>query len=289
MSFAVYMSEIHNPVHNFAFEEALFHSDRLDGPVLLLWVNAPCVVIGRHQNPWREVALKALYEDGIPLIRRMSGGGTVYHDLGNLNYSFIASGKQYNEHENFQMILKALSALGVEANLNQRKDIVVGDFKNSGNAFYMRGNKRLHHGTLLVNTDHHKLWRYLDTDGDAIEQRGIISKKSEVINLSDLDSGISVDRVKKVIVDTVKHFHKDVKIFYGDKSLLTEQQEKVYKNALKRHETWEWRFGETPSFKYYLNASAFVTVEGGRVLTSMSDDALKPLIGIRKKEEKHVY
>jgi len=287
---AIYLSQVHNPIENFAIEEAIFFEPSSHRHSLMLWVNDPCVVIGRNQNPWREAHLHHLEEDGIPLIRRISGGGTVYHDLGNLNFSFITSQKDYNESEHFKLIISALSTLGVSLTPNARKDLLLENRKISGNAFYMRGNRRLHHGTLLVDADTQALWRYLSDDNPSIEAKGIPSTRHKVINLREVSAHATTERVKLAIQEMFQKIQAPVSLYQGDaKAMLNRSQMTIYEEAKARHATWAWQYGETPSFKYIFSPTSFALVDDGYVTYRTDPMLIPPLRHVKIKEEPHVY
>jgi len=209
-----------DPWHNLAVERVLFESSLFEsfagpeGPesdaahALLVWRNSPCVVIGRHQNPWVECDLAKMAAAAVPLVRRVSGGGAVYHDPGNTNFTFFGTDATYDLDRQFTVVIMALESLGISARRNKRNDILVDDRKISGNAFRHTKGRSLHHGTLLVSADLNELTAYLtspnaaaaitgptaasdarpgptaDTRGSAIiSSKGIPSVRSRVANL----------------------------------------------------------------------------------------------------------
>ena len=143
----------HDPFFNQAFEDYVFRTYR-EGDVLLLWRNRPAVVVGCYQNICREVHVRALLDRGIPVVRRMSGGGTVYHDLGNLNYTLISDQTGPLDYDRcLEPVIRALNALGIPAQKNRTCDIAVDGKKISGSAQKIAGGRVLHHGTLLFDSD----------------------------------------------------------------------------------------------------------------------------------------
>jgi lipoate-protein ligase A len=151
----------HDPWFNLALEEWLFESAGPEEMVFYLWRNGPTVVIGRHQNPWVECRLEDMDRDGVKLARRPTGGGAVYHDLGNTNFTFTCRRDVYDVERQIGVILDGLRRVGVEARFSGRNDIVVGDRKVSGSAFRGRKDRWLHHGTLLLHADLGRLGHYL--------------------------------------------------------------------------------------------------------------------------------
>ena len=167
---AVIISSQTNAYYNLAVEKLLL-SANLTAPLLFLWQSQNAVVIGAHQNPYAECNLTKMNEDAVQLTRRISGGGAVYHDLGNLNFCFVAPKELYSEKKQTQLIVKALSTLGVIAEISGRNDITVNGFKISGNAYY-RGNLNcLHHGTLLISSDLNRLIAYLAPPKEKLEKQ----------------------------------------------------------------------------------------------------------------------
>ena len=176
----------HDPYYNLAVEEYLFQT--AEDEVFMLWQNEPTVVIGKNQNAYAEVELDVLRERGIHLARRITGGGAVYHDLGNVNYTFIAkSGQQGIDFAHFTApILRALAELGIRAELSGRNDLLVDGRKFSGNAQYSANGKTLHHGTLLFDSDLTVLSDVLRPDEEKIRSKAVRSVRSRVTNLAPL-------------------------------------------------------------------------------------------------------
>lgn len=173
-----------NPHYNLAVEEYLFRNEKDD--VCMLWQNAHTVVIGKNQNAFAEVDIDALRRDGVHLARRITGGGAVYHDLGNVNFSFISANNAETglDFARFTApILKALASLGVRAELSGRNDLLFDGQKFSGNAQYSAEGRTLHHGTLLFDADLSVLARYLRPDEEKLRSKGIRSVRSRVTNL----------------------------------------------------------------------------------------------------------
>ena len=182
----LYILNDHNPYRNLATEEYLFETS--DDDVMILWQNDPTVVIGKNQNAFAEINTDFTEKKGILIARRISGGGAVYHDLGNVNYTFIST-KSKNEidFKTFTLpIIEALAHLGISAELTGRNDIEVCGKKISGNAQHVKENKVLHHGTLLFNSDLGVLSSALNVDEEKIKTKAIKSARSRVINIIDL-------------------------------------------------------------------------------------------------------
>ncbi len=176
-----------DPYYNLAVEEYLFRHSTED--IFMLWQNAPTVVLGKNQNAYAEVDIEYAKANGIRLCRRVTGGGAVYHDLGNVNYTFITSTEQAKalDYAHFtRPILDALASLGVEATLSGRNDLECGGRKFSGNAQCAANGRILHHGTLLFDTDTDVMARVLKADAEKLAYRAVKSHQSRVVNLAPL-------------------------------------------------------------------------------------------------------
>ena len=185
-----------NPYHNLALEEMLLENVEKNECILYLWQNKNTVVIGRNQNSWKECKVEFLEENGGNLVRRLSGGGAVFHDLGNLNFTFLVHKENYSVERQLQVIIKALEKFGLKAEKNGRNDITVDGRKFSGNAFYQLKDNCYHHGTLMVNVNMQDLSKYLNVSKDKLKSKGVDSVKSRVINLSSLCEEITISSLK---------------------------------------------------------------------------------------------
>ncbi|HQL40659.1 MAG TPA: lipoate--protein ligase family protein, partial [Anaerolineaceae bacterium] len=171
---------------NLAAEEYVFDQLDREEDYLLLWQNRNAVVVGKHQNTIEEVNSQFIQEHGVQVVRRLSGGGAVYHDMGNLNFTFIgdAEGNKFNFQKLSQPIVQTLQQMGVaDVHFSGRNDILIGEKKISGNAQFVRGNRLLHHGTLLFHSDLDMVSRVLTVKGDKIESKGVKSVRSRVTNI----------------------------------------------------------------------------------------------------------
>ena len=185
----LYLSHEHNPYVNLAFEENLLHAG---DEALYLWANEPCVVIGRNQNPFHEADLAFLKEHDIALARRLSGGGAVFHDLGNLNYSYISDGSDADLMAN--MALAVLERVSVRAQRTGRNDIAVGESKIGGLAEY-HAESCLQHGTLMVDVNLDTMQRALRPSPLKLGKHGVDSVRSRVANLADIACDISIEKL----------------------------------------------------------------------------------------------
>jgi lipoate-protein ligase A len=234
-----------DPWTNIAAEQDLFENPASHDHGMVLWSNAPCVVIGRHQNPWTECDITALKTDSVPLVRRTSGGGAVYHDEGNLNFTFIGRAAAYDLDRQFDVVLRGLHSLGIDAERNDRNDLVIrepsGSRKISGSAFRHARGRSLHHGTLLVNTDLERPGSYLKPPEHGITGKGIRSVRSAVVNLSELRPGLTVNEVVVALQSAYSE------LFGPITPHLPPDEHGV---AVRRGElsSWQWCYGRSPVF-----------------------------------------
>lgn len=244
----VFISEETDPTLNLAIENYLFHSLEREARLLFLWRNSASVVIGRHQNPWVECDLRAMERDGVPLVRRQSGGGAVFHDLGNTNFTFLASSDLYDQDVHFTIVLNALARLGITAELSPRNDILVDGRKVSGNAFKRTKTRSFHHGTLLVAADLDRLTAYLSPRDEGLESRGIKSVRSRVANLSQTaQAELDHESVCSQLTAAFGAYHEStvpVERLVGT----TVREHPGVRPYLEQIASWEWRFGNTPDF-----------------------------------------
>jgi lipoyltransferase and lipoate-protein ligase len=185
-----------DPYLNLALEEHLLKVLPQDAILLYLWQNAHTVVIGKNQNAYREVNLSAFERDGGHLARRLSGGGAVYHDLGNLNFTFIMPEADFNTEKQMAVLVEAVRAFGLQAMVSGRNDALVDGRKFSGNAYYHSGRNAYHHGTVLVDTDGAKIAKYLNVSKKKLESKGVQSVHSRVCNLCELNADITCDKMR---------------------------------------------------------------------------------------------
>lgn len=184
-----------NPYDNLALERYLLENVQADQVILYLWQNSNTVVIGRNQSALAECRIQDLKAAGGHLARRLSGGGAVYHDLGNLNFTFLAPTARFDEGKQTEVVLRAVQMLGISAKRTGRNDLITEGGKFSGHAYYHRRGQSYHHGTLLVSADAGKMAAYLNPSPLKLAAKGIRSVKSRVCNLADLKPGLSIVEV----------------------------------------------------------------------------------------------
>lgn len=213
--------------------------------ILYFYVNKNAVIIGRNQNAWKECSIANMDADGVQLVRRHSGGGAVFHDNGNLNFSFITDEKHYDLNRQMRVILNAVSKLGLKAELSGRNDITVDGKKFSGNAFSLAKGNRSHHGTILVNADLTKLSNYLCVSKEKMRSKGIDSVRARVCNLCELSSGLTVEAMRRLVIESFIEEYGAASEYVFDGTALAEVEARRERLA-----SWEWRFGKTPQFDF---------------------------------------
>ena len=284
-----------DPCFNLAVEEYLLRNRKED--YLILGVNTPSVIIGKHQVAHREADTRFVSENGIPVIRRISGGGTVYHDTGNLNFSFISqstAGRQVDFRKYTLPVAEFLASAGVMADFEGKNDLKVNGLKISGNAEHVYRERVLHHGTLLFDTRLDDLKGSLRSDTSRYSTRAVESNPSSVMNLKDVMNGIEDIGVLKSRMLTY---------FIGQKEnrsieLTPEEIEAIGSLAESKYRTWEWNFAYGPEYHFSnrfeisgINYSCRIFVRDGIIWEcgiEGSDEmavAAKNLIGCRHMPE----
>jgi|SRR5690554_956398 len=232
-----------DPWYNLALEEHLLRQVGNDEVILYLWQNQGTVVIGRNQNAWKQCRCKKLDEDGKKLARRLSGGGAVFHDLGNLNFTFIMNRKNYNLNRQLEVILQAVRHQGIEAEFSGRNDLVVEGRKFSGNAFYFEETNAYHHGTILVDVNFEDMSRYLQVSQEKMRSKAVDSVQARVVNLRRLNPELTIEKMAASVAAAF------VDIYGGSGKIESITPEKLGLDELyRRYSSWEWRYGETPKF-----------------------------------------
>lgn len=236
-------SNSNNPWYNLALEEYLLNTINPDEFILYLWQNNNTVVIGRNQNAWKECNYKKLENDGGKLARRLSGGGAVYHDLGNLNFTFIMHKNNYNMEKQLIVLKNSLKYFNINTEFSGRNDMLIDGKKFSGHAYYFKDNKAYHHGTLLVNSNLEKLSVYLNPSKKKIESKGVDSVRSRVTNISDINKDISIYRLANALKKSFEDSYGAISKYnvYDDNNLdILKLQDK--------YSSWDWIYGKSPKF-----------------------------------------
>lgn len=243
MKLELYQSHNTNPHYNLALEQYLLETCPIDTVRFYLWQNEHTVVIGKNQHALSEVHYEKLLEDKGTLARRTSGGGAVYHDLGNLNFSFIAYGSLFNISKQMEMMAETLRNLGYNAFVNGRNDIEVDGAKVSGNAFAHLKNQHLHHGTLLVNVNKPSLGKYLNVNPKKLQRKNVESVAARIANLNDIKP-ITIT----VLIDTL---FKTVQEYYQSHSNVYPIPFEFDEKKIVQFSSLEWLLGKTNNEKVY--------------------------------------
>lgn len=273
-------SRQHNPYKNLAVEEYLLLRCGEEECILFLWQNQNTVVIGRNQNAWKECLVDKLEEEGGHLARRLSGGGAVYHDLGNLNFTFLVKKKNYNVGRQLNVILKAMGRLGVKAEKSGRNDVLIAGKKFSGNAFYEQGTSCYHHGTLMVNVNLGELSKYLTVSKEKLQSKGVGSVKSRVANLTEFIPGLTILQLKHALREAFEEVYG-----LSAETMRTEELEEVKLREAEAHfASWKWLYGKKIDFQHELSnrfswgqINIQFQVSDGKIRdASVCSDSLKP-------------
>lgn len=235
-----------DPWHNLALEEYLFDRLQPGDAILYIWQNQNTVVIGKNQNAWKECRHELLEREGGKLARRSSGGGAVFHDLGNLCFTFVMSKELYDVETQLGVVLGALRNLGIDAVFSGRNDLTVDGQKFSGNAFCHRKQGAVHHGTLLVDVDYGKMTRYLAVSPDKIQSKGIDSVRSRVVNLTEKRADLTMGMLKEALRASFEA------VYDGPCQQLAEPGNGELRPLYEKYASWDWRFGQSPTFDMVL-------------------------------------
>lgn len=259
----IYWNPEQDPAYNLALEETMLR--QLRGPALMLWRNGPSVIIGRNQNAMAEVDCEAVRALDIPVVRRMTGGGAVYHDTGNLNYSCFTDhdGDSFARFELFaRPVMAALRSFGIQSEFTGRNDILVDGKKVSGTAKMFVGDRVLFHGTLLFRTDIATLTRVLTPDPDKVSFKGIRSVSARVGNLGDYLPGVSPSEFAERMLQALLDLHE----MKSPDPLPEDCVREARALADSKYRTWEWNYGSSPAYDYRKKAR----FSGGSVTLELS-------------------
>ena len=237
----------YNPYENLALEEVLLCHVPEDSCILYLWQNQRTVVIGKNQNAWKECRVRELEEEGGFLARRLSGGGAVFHDLGNLNFTFLLHTPDYDLSRQLEVILQAVSGLGIAAEKSGRNDVITRDGRKfSGNAFYHQGGKSYHHGTLMLRVDKEMVSRYLNVSAEKLSSKGVDSVKSRVVNLCEFLPEITVDGMKQALIQGFEQVYGLPSSPFPIETLNRGEVEEL----TRRNASFDWRLGRRIPFDW---------------------------------------
>lgn len=238
----------HDPYYNQAFEEYIYENYK-EGTIVLLWRNNPAVVCGCHQNIFAEVNVIKAHAQGVSIVRRITGGGTVFHDLGNLNYTIISDkdSKMLDYTKYMDFMINILRKLAIPASLNRTSDIVIDGLKISGSAQKITKNRVLHHGTLLYNSDLKTLSSLTKGQRSYYETKGIQSVPWPVTNIIDhMESPlVKTQEFGEMILEAVKQGSN-----WETMVLSPEEDDQIKRLAEEKYKSWEWTYGNSPAFTY---------------------------------------
>lgn len=245
MKLKVIRTDNTDPYHNLALEEIITFSAEDDEMILYLWQNAHTVVIGRNQNPWRECNVERIKQDGVYLARRISGGGAVYHDMGNLNFTFAAKDGVYDIARQTDVILHACRLLGINAEKNGRNDLTVDGRKFSGHAYFSSGGFNYHHGTVMMNVNPEDMPKYLQVSEAKLKSKGVSSVRSRVTNLNVYLPEMTDPELITVMQDAMI---RAAEIEYGGPAEYVDPPE-LPQDVWDRYASEEWRLGTRIAFE----------------------------------------
>ena len=269
-----YISNSNKAAFNQASEE--YFLKNFNENFYMLYRNKAAVIIGKHQNALAEINLDKCEEQGIEIIRRLSGGGTVFHDEGNLNYCFISNGTKgelINFRKYSQPVIDVLQSLNIDAKFEGKSDLTIEGMKFSGNASHIYRSKVMQHGTMLFSSDLSCLNSLLKVNPLTFQDRGVRSIRSRVTNISDhLSTPFSIDELQYKIIDHVKNLFPEAKAYE-----LTESDHQAIQNLMEeKYLKWEWNFGYSPKYKFerlisFTNGNILeieLDIEKGRIVRS---------------------
>ena len=250
--------------------------------ILYLWQNQNTVVIGRNQNAWKECKVESLEKNGGHLARRLSGGGAVYHDLGNLNFTFLVSKENYSIDRQLEVIVKAVQKLGAKAEKSGRNDILIDGKKFSGNAFYEQEKHCYHHGTLMMNVNKEMLSKYLTVSKEKLQSKGVDSVKSRVTNLVDYIPDLTLEALKKAL----REAFEEVYGLTSNECKMEDLDQKEIEQRTKHFSSWDWRYGRKIDFQYEISKrfpwgqmNIQFQVDKGKIAdVNVYSDSLKPMM-----------
>lgn len=233
-----------DPAWNLAAEQYVFDALPRDRTYFMLWQNDNAIIIGKHQNTAAEINQRFVRENGVRVVRRLSGGGAVYHDMGNLNFTFIADAGDM-EAINFQLfcqpVVAALAALGVHAEINGRNDMTIGGQKFSGNSQYLKEGRVMHHGTIMFDSDLDRVAQALHVEQEKIAAKGVASVRSRVTTVRQhMPHPVELETFRRVLLDNILAQQP------GEAYIFTEADKaQIARLREQRYATWEWNYGQS--------------------------------------------
>ena len=242
----LFQSGSFDPYYNLAVEQYLLEHVEPGSCILYLWQNQNTVVIGRNQNAWKECRTTLLEQEGGHLARRLSGGGAVFHDLGNLNFTFLIPTEDYDVRRQLSVICRACQEMGIPAEASGRNDVLADGRKFSGNAFYQSGSRSYHHGTLLVDVDMERMGRYLSPSKAKLQTKGVASVRSRVVNLREFVPGLTCQEMGRRMAAAFEAVYGLQAERLSPDSLDTH----IIEALCRRNGSWEWLYGSKLPFTF---------------------------------------
>ena len=242
----IYRSNCTDPYRNLATEKRLMDTTGSAECTLYLWQNQNTVVIGHNQNAWAECRTTLLEKEGGKLARRLSGGGAVFHDTGNLNFTFLVEKENYDLDRQLTVIEKACALAGITVERSGRNDLLAEGRKFSGNAFYNNKTHAYHHGTLLISADMNKLQRYLSPSKAKLESKGVASVRSRVVNLQELAPALTIDKMADYMLSAFEEVYGCA----AEAVHLTPEDEAVISQTAKEYGSWDYLYGTSLPFSF---------------------------------------
>lgn len=280
MDIRYFESNSFDPYYNLGLEKYLFENVHDDEVILYLWQNEKTIVCGRNQNVFKECNLTALEDFGGRIARRLSGGGAVYHDLGNLNFTFIARADNYDLAKQLSVITTAVNACGIEAEVTGRNDITAHGKKFSGNAFQKSNGTHLHHGTIMIDVDTSHLSNVLNVSREKLQSKGVASVRSRVVNLCELAPDITIEKIKGALKAAFFEIYSSKTQVFSS-PLPNDEELKDFRNLFASH---EWLYGEKFDFSNSFSQrfpwgeiEICVSVQGDKITSAkIYSDSLQP-------------
>lgn len=237
-----------DPYYNLALEQYVFEHLPKEHSYFMLWQNDRAVIVGKHQNTVQEINAHFIEQNGIRVVRRLSGGGAVYHDLGNINYTFITDAEdieRLNLHAFCMPLVRVLQHIGVNAEITGRNDVTIDGCKVSGNSQYLKHGRILHHGTILFDSDLSTVANALRVSKDKIESKGVRSVRSRVTNIRPyLHESVDVEEFKQLLrnnmADCTLQHH-----------LQSHDFDEIQRLCAERYQTWDWNYGVSPRYNVH--------------------------------------
>lgn len=239
-------SDSYSPYENLALEAYLLEHVQEGECILYLWQNENTVVVGRNQNAHNECKIEELLAEGGHIVRRLSGGGAVYHDIGNLNFTFLMPNDDYDMEKQTEVILRAVKKLSIKAERNGRNDLTIDGKKFSGHAYYHTKKNSYHHGTIMVNVNQEKLAKYLKVSMLKLQDKGVKSVQSRVTNLTEFNSNLRIPLLKETLCEAFSEVYQKEIVQLKVKEL----NQKELKSLVDMFSSEEWIYGKKEQFEY---------------------------------------